>query len=316
MDGDRSLARRRAATSRPPASDRGRRPEPGTAIVGDGGAALLTARPVGQGEILFLADAVAARERVPRDRRQRRVRARARGRREPAGRVPRRRARLRREPRASPRSPIGGRSRCSLVAARRARVRVVARPPLRTARSRTPATLPPARAEYVQALSVSLERTHDPGRRAARRRSSGRATAIAARAGLGAERRRRRDRGPRRGRSGAPTTRSPRCSRRSDRRRERAGVRASGRPRRRDAREGCMNQLKERVTSEVRRSRSGRRTSSSSCSRPLRRRPRPARRRAGRREDAGRECDRARARLDSAACSSRPTCCPRTSSAR
>jgi hypothetical protein len=44
--------------------------------------------------------------------------------------------------------------------------------------------LAPARAEYVRALSVSLERTHDPGRALAPAQRWGR-TRVAARAGLG-----------------------------------------------------------------------------------------------------------------------------------
>ena len=72
-------------------------------------------------------------------------------------------------------------------------------PPDRAARD-----LPPARAEYVQALSITLERTHDhagalaPAQRWARAR-------LAARAGLGRERRPTKSSRARRARSVAPS---------------------------------------------------------------------------------------------------------------
>ena len=130
---------------------------------------------------------VAARERRDRRSRQRRVRPRARRRRPDAGRVRRRRARLRRAPAASRAIPDRWKVALVLLGARRDRVRMVARPPPRSARR--PDARPAARAvaDTSTRWSITLERTHDPAPRS-RRCNSGRATGSSVGAGLATRR--------------------------------------------------------------------------------------------------------------------------------
>ena len=168
-------ARQRRARSRPRGSGRGRRPAAAPRSSAPTTDALLTDERVGQRRDLLPRRRVAARERVPRHRPTTpRSRSGSRATR-PAGGVRRRRARLRREPRARPRSPIAGRSRCSSSPSPRSRSSGRA-PPLRATRPPRPRAAPGPRRVRDSALSISLERTHDPATRS-RPRSSGHARA-------------------------------------------------------------------------------------------------------------------------------------------
>ncbi len=122
-----------------------------------GGAALLTEQAVGQGQILFLADASPLEnEFLPRP-----TTPRSRWR-WPATRADRSCSRKActgtARAGASPRSPMRWKIALALVGAGGVGVRVVARPPLRPARSRRPR--PPARARRVRAGAVGQSRTH------------------------------------------------------------------------------------------------------------------------------------------------------------
>ena len=158
VDGDRSRVRRRARRSTPRASDRGRRRARDARSSAATRSALLTREAVGRGEIFFLADASPLENARPRRGRQRRLRARARGRRRPARRLPRRCARLRRRAAAGRPFPDRWKVALVLVAVAAARVRVVARPPLRSARSTVARAA--ARARRVRARAVGQPRAH------------------------------------------------------------------------------------------------------------------------------------------------------------
>ena len=316
---DRPAARHRPDRSRPPATARGRDPAP-VASDGDRGAWRGAARPherVGRRRDLLPRRRVAARER----------------RTSPTPTTPRSASR---SP-ATPARPvvfaegvhgygetrglgaIPTRWKVALVRSRRrgARVRVVARPPLRTARP-TGARRCRRRAPSTCARwRVTLERTHDPAAALAPLGAAVRATAIAQRAGLPRRRDRRSDRPRRDHARAAPTTRSRRCWHpptdddavlalgrvvaRVDTTRGPDGERAA-RPR------GARGPQGRRRPGRRRRgaARRGRPSAATCCSKACPASPRRC----------SRTRSRARSASTSAACSSRPTCCRRTSPAR
>ena len=292
--------------------------EPGSSAVvvgGDGSVAADTTSASGSGEILFLADASPLENDYLATGRQRRVRPRLAGRRAGPVVFAEGVARLRHAPWARRRSRRRGRwrwarARCAALVFVWSRGRRFG-PPDRPARE-----LPPARAEYVRALSITLERTRD------------RAGALApvqhwdarprrARAGLRPDADDEADRGGRadarlrrrRGRRDARTRRSTttRCSR-SGRVAARVGS---------DDGRTSVNELRDRVVARdpQGRRRSGRRRRGAargdvvgghSCSKVCPVSPRRC----------SRTRSRARSASSSAACSSRPTCCRPTSPAR
>ncbi len=122
-----------------------------------GGAALLTEQAVGRGQILFLADPSPLENQFLPTADNAAFAFGARRRREPTGRVPRRRTRVRHEP-GLRRDPCALEDRARARRAGRVGVRLVARPPLRSARSRR--ARPSARARRVRAGAVDQSRTY------------------------------------------------------------------------------------------------------------------------------------------------------------
>ena len=196
-----------------------------------------TREQVGRGEIFFLADASPLENEYLGDRRQRRVRARAR--------------RATRTARWSSPKACTATARAAGFAAipdrwkialaprrgRRARVRVVAGAALRSARSDARAiSRPPAPSTCRRCRSASSARTTAPAR--SRPRSAGRARRVAARAGLGAERRTTRSSRARRASFGCTDEEIAALARAGRRRRERPRAGSSGRPRRWRRRDG------------------------------------------------------------------------------